>query len=130
MIDRIEVGLDLVEIDRIAKILERHGARFLGRVFTQREIQDSQGRAESLAARFAAKEAVMKALGTGAMDFREIEVDRDPGERPQVRLQGRALARAQRMGVTGIALSLTHSRSTAAASVTLWCASKHSLDAE
>jgi holo-[acyl-carrier protein] synthase len=117
---RIEVGLDLVEIDRIKRILERHGDRFLARVYTEREIQDSDGRTESLAARFAAKEAVMKALGTGAMDFREIEVYRDPGERPRVRLHGRARARAEALGTQGIAVSLTHSRTTAAASVTVW----------
>src|SRR5688500_1864409 len=73
VLTRIEVGLDLVEIDRIKRILERHGERFLTRVYTEREILDSEGRTESLAARFAAKEAVMKALGTGAMDFRDIE---------------------------------------------------------
>jgi holo-[acyl-carrier protein] synthase len=116
----IETGLDLVEINRIERILERHGDRFLARVYTDREIQDSDGRTESLAARFAAKEAVMKALGSGAMDFREIEVVREPGDRPRVRLHGRAKARAQSMGALGIALSLTHSRTTAGASVTLW----------
>jgi holo-[acyl-carrier protein] synthase len=120
VLTRIEVGLDLVEIDRIKRTLERHGDRFLARVYTEREIQDSEGRTESLAARFAAKEAVMKALGTGAMDFREIEVFRDPGERPRVRLHGRARAQAEKLGPHGIALSLTHSQTTAAASVTVW----------
>ena len=123
MLTRLEVGLDLVEIDRIKGILERHGDRFLTRVYTEREIQDSGGRTESLAARFAAKEAVMKALGTGAMDFRDIEVFRDPGERPRIRLHGRAQARAEFLGAQGIAVSLTHSRTTAAASVTIWSAS-------
>jgi holo-[acyl-carrier protein] synthase len=122
VLTRIEVGLDLVEIDRIKRILERHGERFLTRVYTEREIVDSEGRAESLAARFAAKEAVMKALGTGAMDFRDIEVFRDPGQRPRVRLHGRARARADSLGTQGIAVSLTHSRTTAAASVTVWSA--------
>jgi holo-[acyl-carrier protein] synthase len=116
----IEMGLDLVEIDRIERILERHGDRFLARVYTDREIRDSDGRSESLAARFAAKEAVMKALGSGAMDFRDIEVVREPGDRPRVRLHGRARARAEAIGALGIALSLTHSRTTAGASVTLW----------
>jgi holo-[acyl-carrier protein] synthase len=117
---QIETGIDLVEIDRIERILERHGDRFLARVYTDREIRDSEGRTESLAARFAAKEAVMKALGSGAMDFREIEVVREPGDRPRVRLHGRARARAMSIGTLGIALSLTHSRTTAGASVTLW----------
>jgi holo-[acyl-carrier protein] synthase len=129
VLTRIEVGLDLVEIDRIKRTLERHGDRFLARVYTEREINDSEGRTESLAARFAAKEAVMKALGTGAMDFREIEVFRDPGERPRVQLHGRARARAEKLGTQGIALSLTHSRTTAAASVTLWSQAQESSEA-
>jgi holo-[acyl-carrier protein] synthase len=117
---RIETGLDLVEIDRIKRILERHGDRFLARVYTAREIEDSDGRTESLAARFAAKEAVMKALGTGSVDFRDIEVVRDPGDRPRIKLHGKARARAETIGALGLALSLTHSRTTAAAAVTLW----------
>lgn len=122
MFSALEVGIDLVELDRFAQVLERHGERFLARVFTDREVTESLGRTESLAARFAAKEAVMKALGTGMMDFRDIEVVRAPGDRPRIELHGRARARAESIGMAGIALSLTHSRTTAAASVTLWCA--------
>jgi holo-[acyl-carrier protein] synthase len=116
-----EVGIDLVEIDRVEQLLKRYGDRFLRRVYSEREVQDSQGRAASLAARFAAKEAVIKALGSSAMDLRDIEVVREPGERPRVQLAGRAQARAADIGVRRIALSLTHSQTTAAASVTIWC---------
>lgn len=116
-----EVGIDLVEIDRVDHLLKRYGDRFLRRVYSEREVQDSQGRAASLAARFAAKEAVIKALGSSAMDLRDIEVVRDPGERPRVQLSGRAQVRAQDLGVRRIALSLTHSQTTAAATVTVWC---------
>jgi holo-[acyl-carrier protein] synthase len=114
----LEVGIDLVEIDRIESLLRRYGARFLNRVYTEREIGDCGGRAESLAARFAAKEAVMKALGTGAMDLKDIEVTREPGKRPRVALHGRALVRGNVLHLRSIALSLTHSRTTAAAFVT------------
>lgn len=114
----LEVGIDLVEIDRIELLVRRYGARFLNRVFTEREIQDCDARAESLAARFAAKEAVMKALGTGAMDLCDIEVTRLPGDRPRVTLHGRARARADTLHLRSLALSLTHSRTTAAAFVT------------
>lgn len=115
-----EVGVDLVEIDRVGALLERYGDRFVGRVYTDREVRDSAGRAASLAARFAAKEAVIKALGSSAMDLRDIEVERDDGERPRVLLHGRAAERARLLGVRRIALSLSHSRDTAVAMVVVW----------
>ena len=116
-----EVGIDLVEIDRIRRLVKRYGDRFLQRVYAPRELEDSGGRTESLAARFAAKEAVIKALGSSQMDLRDIVVSREPGQRPVISLEGRARARAEALGVRHIALSLTHSQTTAAASVMIQC---------
>ena len=115
------VGIDIIEIDRIRQVVERWGQRFLRRVYTDGEIQYCRGRAPQLAARFAAKEAVMKALGMGryGVGWRDIEVVRRRGGQPSFRLQGRALGVAQRLSVNGIALSLSHSREYAVASVLL-----------
>src|SRR3982751_182540 len=96
-------GIDLVEVSRIAEMLERHGERFLSRVFTPGEALHSEGRrgrAEHLAGRFAAKEAVLKALGTGwaeGVAWTDIEVCAEPSGAPRLSLTGRAaeLARAQ-----------------------------------
>lgn len=106
--------------------MERHGERFLQRIFTAAEIAYCQRKrhtaAESLAARFAAKEAGAKALGTGiakGVGWREIEVAHLPGGRPTLRLHGRAAERAAAMGVTGVHLSLSHGRDLAIASVVL-----------
>lgn len=103
-------GADLVEIGRIAGLLERHGERFLCRVFTPAELQVCEGRAESLAARWAAKEAVAKALGTGIgpVAFREIEVVQDDCRCPSLRLYGAALELAAARGLTQWAISLAH----------------------
>jgi len=117
------VGTDLMEIARIAHSVDRFGERFLQRVFTPREIEYCQRKknaAESLAARFAAKEAGAKALGTGisrGVGWLELEVTRAPGERPILKLTGRAADRARSLGVDHISLSLTHSRDTALAVV-------------
>ena len=110
MADGLVVGVDLVEICRIAKLVERHGERFIGRVFTPGEVADCGGRAESLAARWAAKEAVAKALGTGigAMSWQEIEVLRGETGCPSVQLHGRAAALAAERGLVRWALSLAH----------------------
>ena len=115
------VGIDIIEIDRIRQVVELWGQRFLRRVYTDGEIQYCRGRAPQLAARFAAKEAVMKVLGTGryGVGWRDIEVVRRRGGPPSFRLQGRALGVAQRLSVNGIALSLSHSREYAVASVLL-----------
>ncbi|CAI8043040.1 Holo-[acyl-carrier-protein] synthase [Geodia barretti] len=101
-------GVDLIEIERVAGVLERHGERFLRRVFTPGEIAYCRGRAPNLAARFAAKEAVMKSLGTGfrGVGWRDVEVVRAPSGAPSPRLHGRALR---------IAISLSHSRGFAVA---------------
>lgn len=108
----LAAGVDFIEIDRVAGVLSRYGARFLRRVFTPGEIAYCRGRAPNLAARFAAKEAVMKSLGTGfrGVGWRDIEVVRAPSGAPGARLHGRARRRAERLGVTEIAISLSHSR--------------------
>lgn len=106
----LAVGTDLVEVRRIAELMARYGARFTARVFTPAELADCAGRAESLAARWAAKEAAAKALGTGigAVTFQEIEVLRDEAGRPGLTLHGRAAALATERGLAQWALSLTH----------------------
>jgi holo-[acyl-carrier protein] synthase len=118
------LGSDLIEINRIQQSLDRYGERFLQRVFTVGEIAYCQRKikhaAESFAARFAAKEAAAKALGTGisrGISWREIEVRREPGERPTLSLNGRAAERAEAMGVRRIHLTLTHGRDAALAVV-------------
>ena len=118
-------GIDLVEIDRIQRALDRFGSRFLDRVYTPAEQAYCVRRhnaAESLAARFAAKEAGAKALGTGisqGVNWLEIEVVRASGGRPDLRFHGRAAERAAGMRVAHAALSLTHSKLMAMASVIL-----------
>jgi holo-[acyl-carrier protein] synthase len=115
----IYTGVDLIEIPRIAGVLERYPERFLAKVYTQGERAYSRGRAPQLASRFAAKEAVMKALGTGVrgVPWKDIEVTRRPGHAPEITLHGSALARAAKMGIYRMALSLSHSREMAIASV-------------
>jgi holo-[acyl-carrier protein] synthase len=118
-------GIDLVEIARIQQSMERFGKRFLDRVYTASEqayCLRKRNAAESLAARFAAKEAGAKALGTGishGVSWLEIEVIREPGGRPTIRFHGRAGELAGRMGVGQIALSITHTATLSMASVVL-----------
>jgi holo-[acyl-carrier protein] synthase len=113
------IGIDLCEVARIARLHERHGERLLTRLC--REGEADRGRAaldQHLAGLFAAKEAVLKALGTGwaqGLAFRHVEVVRAPGGAPGVRLHEEAAARAAAMGVTRIHLSITHERGFAAA---------------
>ena len=118
------VGTDLIEIERVRRSVERFGDRFLERVFTPFEIaycrRKVHGAAESFAARFAAKEAGAKALGTGisrGVRWTEIEVRNERGGKPGIVWSGRALERAEAMGVVGTQLSLTHSRELAMAVV-------------
>jgi holo-[acyl-carrier protein] synthase len=121
----IGTGIDMIEIHRIAQSIERFGERFLSRVFTPGEIAyclRKKNSAESFAARFAAKEAGAKALGTGiqhGVTWKELEVRRDPGRRPHLHFSGRAKEIAARLGVRHISLSLTHSATTAMAAVHL-----------
>lgn len=112
-------GVDIIEIDRVERVYAQYGERFLRRVYTPGEIAYCRGRAPQLASRFAAKEAVMKLLGTGirGVRWRDIEVVRARGQAPSIRLHGTATARAERIGLTDIALSLSHSRRYAVASV-------------
>ncbi|HEY1160710.1 MAG TPA: holo-ACP synthase [Terracidiphilus sp.] len=118
-------GIDLVEIGRIQQSIDRYGSRFVGRVYTGEEqayCQRKRASAESFAARFAAKEAGAKALGTGisqGVSWLEIEVVREPGGRPTLRFRGRAAEIAARLGVVHAALSITHTASLAMASVVL-----------
>lgn len=105
-----EAGIDAIEPARIAATLARYGERFLGRVFTPAERALCRGRVNSLAARFAAKEAVAKVLGTGLGDiaWREIEVLANERGRPVVVLHGAAAERAALLGLAHWSVSLTH----------------------
>ena len=106
----LTTGADLISIARVAIAIERHGARFLERVYTPEELALCGGRTESLAARWAAKEAVSKALGTGigAVAFREIAVLHDDCRCPQLRLTGAAATLAAERGLTEWSISLSH----------------------
>lgn len=117
--DALEVGVDIIEIARIERALQRFGPRFRQRVFTLAELEETNARVPSLAARFAAKEATIKALGHSAIALHEIEVVRLAGGRPVLRLYGRAAARAAQLGVSQLAVSLSHSREYAVAVVVL-----------
>lgn len=115
-------GIDLIEIDRIEIAIAQYGDRFLGRVFTPHELEYCRGRPHQLAARFAAKEAVSKVLGTGiqhrdGVAWREIQIVADDHGKPAVQLTGKAARRAQRIGLTTFALSLSHTREHAIAIV-------------
>jgi holo-[acyl-carrier protein] synthase len=120
----MEVGVDLIEIARVKRALDRHGKRFLQRVFTPAEIQYTRGYASELAARFAAKEAVSKALGVGVrllardgIKWQEVEVLGNWRGQPQITLSGSAAERAAELGLTEWAVSLSHSREHAIAFV-------------
>ena len=107
--------MDIVEIGRVRAAVERHGAGFRRRVYTDVEWQQCGRSFPSLAGRFAAKEAVMKSLGTGGMAFRDIEIVRTASGKPEVRLSGRMQRRAERLGVTRVIVSISHSRDNAVA---------------
>jgi holo-[acyl-carrier protein] synthase len=115
-------GVDIIEVQRIADMLERHGQHFLDRVFTAGEqayAAASRRRHEHLAARFAAKEAVLKAIGTGwrsGIAWTDVEVVPLPSGQPTVRLHGRAMEAAHEQGIANWSLSLSHTSSYAVAS--------------
>jgi len=113
------VGIDIIEIDRIEKAIGRWGEGFLRRVYTDPELRLYRKKPSSLAARFAAKEAVIKALGkpTGVVSLREIEILSDPRGKPVVYLYGKAQNQAKGLGLDKFALSLSHSREYAIAMV-------------
>jgi holo-[acyl-carrier protein] synthase len=121
----VGTGVDICEVDRIRGSVERFGDRFLHRVFTEGEIQYCERKAnrfESYAARFAAKEAGMKALGTGwnhGVRWRDIEVVRPRGQRPTIQFHGQAGAIAAKLGVKNVALSITHTADQALSHVIL-----------
>lgn len=112
-------GIDIIEMDRVARVLRRFPERFLARVYTPAEIAHCRGRVPELAARFAAKEATMKALGTGirGVAWRDIEVLPNRRGKPLLLLHGTAAARAARIGLTDADVTLTHARDYAAAIV-------------
>ncbi len=119
MATKYAVGIDIIEIDRVEDVIARHGERFLQRIYTPDEIAHCRGRVHELAARWAAKEAVMKALGTGVrgVGWRDIEVLPNRRGKPLVFLYGRGAARAERIKLRGLEISLTHSKLYAIASV-------------
>ena len=115
----LRTGVDLIEIERFEKAYSRRGERLLARIFTIQEILETGKNLESLAARFAAKEAVSKALGTGIGEvaWHEIEILRGTAREPILRLHGKAAQLAQESGLESWALSLTHTRALAMAFV-------------
>ncbi len=119
----VGLGIDISEVDRIEAAITRHGERFLNRVYTPSEIaycEKYKNRFERYAGRFAAKEAGMKALGTGwrrGVRWIDFEVVRLASGRPTLKLHGRAQEFAARLGVANISLSITHSANTALAQV-------------
>jgi len=121
----VGTGIDIAEVPRIAESIARFGDRFVRRVFTEGEIRYCESKAnriERYAARFAAKEAGMKAIGTGwnhGVRFRDIEVAREPGGRPTLLFHGKAAEFSARLGTTRVALSLSHTAEQAIAQVIL-----------
>jgi holo-[acyl-carrier protein] synthase len=119
----VGLGLDIAEIDRIEAAILRHGAPFLERLYTPSEVaycESYKNRFERYAGRFAAKEAAMKALGTGwrhGVRWRDIEVTREPGGKPTLRLEGVARGFADRLAVKNISITITHSGNFALAQV-------------
>jgi holo-[acyl-carrier protein] synthase len=123
--DIIGIGMDATEIDRIAAVIDRYGDRFVRRIFTEGEIAYATRRRDPVphfAGRFAAKEAAMKALGTGHSQgvlWRDIEVVRAPGGPPQLRFHGGAARRFERLQANSSVLTITHSQTLAIAHVIL-----------
>jgi holo-[acyl-carrier protein] synthase len=107
---KLSTGIDLVEIKRLEEAIERHGRRFLERIYTPSELEACNSNLASLAGRFAAKEAVAKALGTGIglVAWREIEILHGPERAPVLHLHGAAQARAQALGLSAWSISLSH----------------------
>jgi holo-[acyl-carrier protein] synthase len=120
----LTTGVDLIELDRIRRLVERYGERVLSRVYTPAELAHCRGRVPELAARFAAKEAVAKALGVGlrimtrdGVDWHDVETLPDPGGKPVLYLHGRAAVHAAELGLTDWSISLSHGREVAVAFV-------------
>ena len=104
----VAVGIDIIEVERVRRVYERHGERFLARVYTELEVRQCRGKVARLAARFAAKEAISKALGTGlhGVAWREMEILQLRSGRPSVRLYGNAKRRAEQLGLTAFDVSM------------------------
>ncbi len=121
----IGTGIDIVEVPRVAQAIERFGDRFLQRIFTAAEIKycsSKRNASERFAARFAAKEAALKAIGTGwkkGVAWTDVEVRREPGGRPTVSFYGAAAKHASRLGMKRASLSLSHTAEIATAQVIL-----------
>jgi holo-[acyl-carrier protein] synthase len=121
----VGTGIDITEVPRVAAAIDRFGERFLNRVYTAKEIaycRSKKNAVERFAARFAAKEAAMKAIGTGlrqGVTWHDVEVGREPGGRPTIIFSGRAAEFAAKLGSKRVHLSITHSEQTAIASVVL-----------
>jgi holo-[acyl-carrier protein] synthase len=106
------IGVDIIEIGRIQKAIERWGGRFLRRIYTDAELSTCRGKPESLAVRFAGKEAAVKALGTGmrGIGWKDIEILAEQSGKPLVNLYRHAREKADDLGLKGLAISLSHSR--------------------
>lgn len=121
----VGTGIDIIEVPRIAKSIERFGDRFLERVFTPDEIRyckSKHNRTERFAARFAAKEAAMKAIGTGlrrGVTWQDVQVGREPGGRPTILFTGEAARFMATLGAKHASLSLSHTEEHAIAQVIL-----------
>jgi holo-[acyl-carrier protein] synthase len=117
----IGIGTDIIECLRIAQMIERHGELFISRVYTPHEIQYCQSRKQAtqhFAGRWAAKEAVLKALGTGwrkGISWRDVEIRNEPGGRPTIALRGGARDVVEQLGISEMLISISHCRSHATA---------------
>lgn len=117
----IGIGTDIIECLRIAQMIERHGELFINRVYTKHEIQYCQSRklaTQHFAGRWAAKEAILKALGTGwrrGISWRDMEIRNEPGGRPTVALRGGARDVVEQLGIAEMLISISHCRSHATA---------------
>lgn len=118
---KIATGVDLIEIDRIVEVIARHGNHYLQRIYTPAELEQCGKRAESLAGRFAAKEAVVKALGSGIGDitWKEIEILGDENNAPKLTLSGAAKQKADELGLSSWSVSISHSQSHSVAFVVM-----------
>ena len=113
----LRTGVDIIEVERIDRAILRYGDRFFNRFYTSQELIDAGGRTPALAARFAAKEAVAKALGTGIgeVGWKEIEIVNGPRRMPKLRLHGNAKELAKSLGLRSWSISLSHTHEHATA---------------
>jgi len=122
----LATGIDMIKIERVQEAIRRHGERFLDRIFTPLERRQTQEKADSLAGRFAAKEAAAKALGTGigAVMWKEIEIVAGENRQPQLRLHGKAAALAESLALNCWSVSISHTQTDAIAIVVAMSANK------